>query len=224
MVSTNCRIFVNENIGQSCNPLSAASAVSLSLIACLSMYLLRCYLSSGYGGHARARHIAKTKFENDKIPIDIDEWAKWAASGIDKRKKWWKKWRHTSPEKETVLSACSVLQAISSNWSSVEKKEQFVQRWTGKRNDVVVMNHAIVAGTVVCTIGVLLLTLLPGWSLQPYGHKDWICLVAIVCLQVIIWYVNSFLHTGIAIVIAGLFKLRQRCLNCVKLRQKTGDL
>jgi len=173
-------------------------------------YLIRCRLSSRYGGHARARYIARTNFDAN-IPVDIEQWAAWAVRGIENANKKLVL-RTPSRRRETILAACSVLQAVSSNWSEMKEKEPFAQEWIRKRNDIVVMNQAIMAATIVCSIGAMCLGLfLPDWSMQP--QEPWhviLISIAVVCLYFIIWYVTAIFRIGIAIVIAGVFNLRRR--------------
>lgn len=170
-------------------------------------YFLWCCCSNKCGRHARARHIAKTNFDRNIIPVDIEQWALWAEDGIQDAKILW---IHPSHEKETLLAACSILDAVSDGkWDL--KKDKYVQEWIRKRTDIVVMNQTIMAGTIVCSIGVLSLNLLSGWSLQPYEHRDWIwTLTAVICLHFIICYVTNVVRIRIDIVIAGVFRLRRR--------------
>ena len=110
-----------------------------------------------------------------------------------------------------MLDPCSVLVAVSNGNGWNFEKEKYIQEWIRKRNDIVVMNQTIMTGTIVCSIGALCLgVLLPDWSMHPQEHWHWILtLIAVGCLHLIIWYVTGIVRIGIAIVIAGVFKLRR---------------
>ncbi len=194
-------------------------------------YFLCCSCSSKCGRHARARHIVEADRVNEKTHTlfwGINEWAEWAVSGkgtnleFHPDKSFLKKivipinciykklLGHLTEKSETVLAACSVLEAITGGrWS--EQKERFAQEWIRKRTDIVVMNQAIMTGTIVCTIGALCLGLfLSDWSMQPREHRYWIWfLIMGICLHLIIWYVTVIFRIKIDIVIAGVFKLRK---------------
>jgi hypothetical protein len=170
-------------------------------------YFLWCCCSKKVGRHARARLIDKAE-HGKSDPVDISEWATWAEEGIKKAKM-----RITSllinSEKETVLSACSTLEAVSRGDKLNLEKEKFVQEWIRKRTDIVVINQAIMAGTIVCTIVAWCLALLPDWSMQPL-YLRWLLMPVLFLLLIIIWYVSVTFRINIDIVIAGMFNLRRR--------------
>ncbi len=172
-------------------------------------YFARCCFSQRYGRHARARHIADANHSENK-PVNISDWATWAKEGVQSAKIWIPSWLINS-QKETVLSACSILEAVSRGNEWNLDKDKYVQEWIRKRTDVVVMNQAIMAGTIVCTIGAFYLQKLHSWSMQPYEdqYRTWF-LAAVVSLYLIIWYVTIIARIKIDIVIAGVFNLRRR--------------
>lgn len=187
-------------------------------------YFFCCSYSNRFGRHARAESIAKDNGVNagaNNNPVDIEEWAAWAVNRIEKVKKPWlikqinrinkikKNLSYKPDEKETVLSACSVLEAVSRYDNFDLDKEKFVQEWIRKRTDIVVMNQAIMSGTIVCTIGALCLASLPDWSIQ-LSPLIWLLIPVLFFLFIIIWYVKIISQIDIDIAIAGVFNLRRR--------------
>jgi len=173
------------------------------------LYILSCLILSRYGGHSIGIHIAEEDFQNNSIPVRIDKWAEWAEGGISRAGR---RLRliYRFYGREIVLEACSVLQTVSRKDFDL-KGDEHVQEWIRKRHDIVVMNQAIMAGTIVCTIGAACLNLLPDWSLQPYDSSYVIyASVIVACLMFITWHVTNAVRIGIDIVIAGMLKLRHR--------------
>jgi len=168
-------------------------------------YFLWC-CSNKFGRHARARLIAETS--NSKIdPVDISDWATWAEEGINNAKMLIPPLINS--QRETVLSACSTLEAVSGEGKLDLGQEKFMQEWIRKRTDIVVINQAIMAGTIVCTFVVLCLGFLPDWSIQPL-YLIRLLIPVLFLLLIIIWYVSAIFRINIDIVIAGVFNLRQR--------------
>lgn len=174
-------------------------------------YFLWCWCSDKCGRHARARRIAEVNgYFLCPLPFDIEEWAVWAKERIQDAKVWIPSWLINS-QKETVLSACSILDAVSNGNKWDLEKDKYVQEWIRKRTDIVVINQAIMIGTIVCTTGPLCLAFLSDWSMQPQEHGHWILTsIAVACLHLIIWYVTIIFRIKIDIVIAGVFNLRHR--------------
>lgn len=200
-------------------------------------YYFRCCCSRRYGRHARARLISKVARTNNN-PCNIEDWAVWAAKGIKMIRHPFIKWLRdlsyinwlinagyiqladhrinrikknifgTLNEKEKILSACSVLEAVSKSGDPALDKDKFAQEWIRKRSDVIVINQAIIAATIVCPIGVWCLHFLPCWSIKSL-YWGWL-LIPVLFLLFVIWYVINFLRTQTDIVIAGVFNLRDR--------------
>jgi len=141
------------------------------------------------------------------IWLFLPRFIRWADKRINRIKK---NIFGTLNEKEKVLSACSVLMSVSKGiWPDRHEKEKFVQEWIRKRSDVVVMNQAIMAGTIVCPIGVYFLKFLPSWSIQYKSYHYLIfATIGVGFLLLILLHVTNFNRTQTDIVIAGVFKLR----------------
>ena len=177
-----------------------------------SWYFLMCSLSNRYVRHAVARNIDDTnQTQEGNESFDIEWWANWVKDRMQNTNTAFINFLvNKSEEKEIVLGPCSVLATVSRKDFGLEG-DKFVQEWIRKRHDIVVMNQAIMAGTIVCSIGAVCLHFLPGWSWQSHEPQYWKwTLIAVVCLQFIIWYVTSVVRIGIDIVIAGMFYLRSR--------------
>lgn len=169
-------------------------------------YFLWCCCLKKFGRHARAKLIFD-KTNKESKPVSIEDWATWAEEGIKNAKILLPLWL-INREKETVLSACSTLEAVSRGNNLDLEKEKFVQEWIRKRTDILVINHAITAGTIVCTIVALCLGFLPDWSIQPL-YLIWLSPLLFLLL-IVIWYVSVIFRIKIDIVIAGVFNLRRR--------------
>jgi hypothetical protein len=114
-------------------------------------------------------------------------------------------------EKEIVLAACVMLATVSKLKMSDLETYKYVQEWIRKRTDIVVMNQAIMVGTIVSTIGAFCLCFSSAWTRQPHYHTYWICfLLALVILFLIILYVTIIFRIKINIVLAGMIELRKR--------------
>ena len=172
-------------------------------------YFFWCCCSNRCGRHARAKLIADTYRQNKK-PININKWAIWAGLGMQNAGQALINFLiNTSPDSETILAPCSILEAVSKGDKWDLAKDKYVQEWIRKRTDIVVMNQAIMAGTIVCTIGALCLHLLPDWSIQPLRSR-WLLMPVPFLLFIIIWYVTVIFRIKIDIAIAGVFNLRRR--------------
>lgn len=183
-------------------------------------YFLRCCCSNRYGRHARARLIAEAVHANN-VPVNISDWAKWAAEGIHGARNGFIRWvikkankiieklTGKLAQKETVLAACSILASVSNCNKLDLKKDKYIQEWIRKRTDIVVMNQSIMAETILCTIGVWFLKFLPGWSIQSLYWR-WLLIPVLFLLLIIIVYVTAIFRIKIDIVIAGVFNLRRR--------------
>ena len=209
----------NENTFKIVGGIFAGGFLPFGYLMCMvgnAYYFFRCCFSQRYGRHARARFIADAN-RNRNEPIDINRWDNWVIKGIPDTQnpiircllrcllRWRMHW------KEIMLGPCSVLAAVSNGNKWDLEKDKYIQEWIRKRTDVVVMNQAIMAGTIVCTIGAFYLQMLPNWSMQPYEDQYWKWfLAAVVFLYLIIWYVTIIARIKIDIVIAGVFNLRRR--------------
>jgi hypothetical protein len=167
------------------------------------------------GLHARALLIYKA---NHKInnPLNMNDWATWAVEGIQNM---WSARKAKINKKigkfiwflALIKKACSKLSTESNIWNSCTKPREYGQEWIRKRVDIVVMNQAIIVGTIVSTIVALCLRISPSWKLQPHYDRYWICIsIALIILLLILWYVTTIFRLKINIAIAGIINLRNR--------------
>jgi hypothetical protein len=169
-------------------------------------YSLRCCCSDNYG-HTRARLIAETH-HNNNTPANASDWVTWVREGIQGA-------NLILPMTENgtqriALDPCLVLATVSRQDFGLDG-EKHVQEWIRKRTDIVVMNQAIMIGTVLCTLGAWGLSFLSGWSILPHDLWSPICiLIVVIILNLIIWYVNIIFRIQTDIAIAGMLNLQQR--------------